>query len=80
MRRLALTLAALAVVGLAASTAFAGQRYRGYGGNHGRASYGYYGRHSGYTPYGQYEYGYYSRYRGSDYQSSPFLQALPADD
>lgn len=80
MRRLALTLAVLAVVGLAASTAFAGHRYRGYGGGHGRDSYGYYGRHSGYgsySPYGQhYGYGYSSRYQGSGYQSSPFLQAL----
>jgi len=76
MRRLALTLAVFALVGLAASTAFAGHRYRGYGGGPGRASYGYYGRYSGYSPYGQYEYGYFSRYQGSGYQSSPFLQAL----
>ena len=77
MRRLALTLAVFAVVGLAASTAFAGQRYRGYGGGHGHTGYGPYSGYGSYNPYGQqYGYGYSSRYQGSGYQSSPFLQAL----
>ena len=77
MRRLALALAVLAVVGLAASTAFA-HRYRGYGGGRGGTGYGRYGsRYGNYSPYGQqYGYGYSSRYQGSGYQSSPFLQAL----
>ena len=77
MRRLALTLAVLAVVGLAASTAFAGHRYRGYGGGRGRTGYGPYSRYGSYSPYGQhYGYGYFSGYQGHGYQSSPFLQAL----
>ena len=42
MRRAILTLAALAIVGLAANTALAEHRYRGYGGSRGRASYGRY--------------------------------------
>jgi hypothetical protein len=58
MRRVVLTLAALAVVGLAAGTAHAGQRYRGYsGGPVQPAQYGYYGGYGYSAPYG---YGYYS--------------------
>ncbi len=49
MRRAVLTLAALAIVGLAADTALAQHRC-GYGGSRGRASYGRYNVSSRYVP------------------------------
>ena len=69
MRRAALMLAALAVIGLAAGTALAGQGYRGYGG----------GRYGGYGSYGGYGYSYSYGSRGygygGGYRSSSFSDA-----
>jgi hypothetical protein len=67
MRRVVLTLAALAILGLAAGTAHAGQRYRAYPGGPGQYG-GYYG---GYVDSGAYGYGFYGGAWNYGYDSNP---------
>jgi hypothetical protein len=67
MRRVVLILAALAVLGLAATTAEAGQRYRAYPG--GPAPYG--GYYGGYVAPGGYGYGFYGGAWSYGYNANP---------
>jgi hypothetical protein len=68
MRRMLLTLAAFAAIGLASGTAFAGGGHRGYGGGP-----RYFGPYGGYGPYA---YGNAYGYGGYGYRSDPYLDAL----
>jgi hypothetical protein len=79
MRRVVLILAALAVVSLAASTAFAGGRHPGYPG--GRGPYNYPGGFGYYAPYGYYApsgFGYYSGAWNYGYDPDPLSFAAAA--